>query len=112
MIGITTKKSGTEAKQPSLPEVPVPLDVFENDKEYLVLGDLPGVSQGSAELTLDAGRLVISAMGAARQFRRELVVPPSVDPEGVTAAMKSGVLTLRLPKRTAYQSRQIPVRGD
>lgn len=104
------KKEETANAAAEVPEIPAPLDVYENDREYLLLADLPGVAQGGAEVTLDAGRLVVSAKGGTRKFRRELLVPPSVDPEHVSAEMKAGVLTLRLPKRAPHQSRQIPVR--
>jgi HSP20 family protein len=110
MFGITKKNDG-EASAGDLPEAPAPLDVFENDKEFLLLADLPGVVQGGAEITLDGERLVLSAKSATRRYRRELLVPPSVDPEHVSAEMKAGVLTLKLPKRAPYQSRQIPVRA-
>jgi len=104
------KKNEAEKKVDDLPEAPAPLDVYENDKEFLLLADLPGVPQGGAEITLESDRLVVSAKSATRRFRRELVVPPSVDAEHVSAEMKAGVLTLKLPKRAPYQSRQIPVR--
>lgn len=109
MLGIN-KKNGSEAKVEELPEAPAPLDVYENEKEFLLLADLPGVAQGGAEITLEKDRLVVSAKSATRRYRRELVVPPSVDAEHVSAEMKAGVLTLKLPKRAPYQSRQIPVR--
>jgi HSP20 family protein len=108
MLGITKKnQNGTvEETRPTSPA----LDVFENDGEFLLVADLPGVAQGGAEVTLDRDRLVLSATGA-RKFRRELAVPPSVDGEKVSASMKAGVLTVHLPKRAPYQPRQIRVQG-
>jgi HSP20 family protein len=108
MLGITKKNQNaaveeTKATSPAL-------DVFENDGEFLLVADLPGVAQGGAEVTLDRDRLVLSANGA-RRFRRELVVPPSVDGEKVSASMKAGVLTVHLPKRAPYQPRQIQVQN-
>jgi HSP20 family protein len=109
MLGITKKNqngNGTEETRAANPA----LDVFENDGEFLLVADLPGVSQGGAEVTLDRDRLVLSATGV-RRFRRELVVPPSVDAEKVSASMKAGVLTVHLPKRAPYQPRQIQVQN-
>jgi HSP20 family protein len=39
---------------------------------------------------------------------RSIILPAEVDPDGVTAAVESGVLTVRLPK--ADQGRRIDVR--
>jgi HSP20 family protein len=108
MSAITKKHQTATAEEPKA-TTPA-LDVFENDGEYLLIADLPGVAQGGAEVTLDRDRLVLQANGV-RRFRRELVVPPSVDGEHVSATMKAGVLTVRLPKRAPYQPRQIQVQG-
>ncbi|HVW27674.1 MAG TPA: Hsp20/alpha crystallin family protein [Polyangiaceae bacterium] len=109
MLGITKKNQTTAAEDPR-PTSPA-LDVFENDGEFLLVADLPGVAQGGAEVTLDRDRLVLQASGV-RKFRRELVVPPSVDGEHVSATMKAGVLTVHLPKRAPYQPRQIQVQSS
>lgn len=111
MLGITKKNQNgaTDDNRPAANSTPA-LDVFENDGEFLVVADLPGVAQGGAEVTLDHDRLVLQASGV-RKFRRELVVPPSVDREKVSAAMKAGVLTVHLPKRAPYQPRQIQVQS-
>jgi HSP20 family protein len=101
------KTNPEETQQPAA----APVDVFENDKEYLLVADLPGVPQGGADITLEKDRLVVQATGTARKYRRELIVPPTVDAAGVEAEMKSGVLRVRLPKRPEPQPRQIQVRA-
>ena len=88
-----------------------PVDVYENDAELLLVADVPGVAQGGAEVTLEQDRLIVEAKGGARQYRRELIVPPSIDPEKISASIKAGVLTVHLPKRAQYQPRQIEVRS-
>jgi len=114
MLGITNKKNEgvarDEARDEPQPALPL-MDVYENDSEFLLVADLPGVPQGGADVTLEQSRLVLQASGP-RRYRRELVVPPSVDPERVEAAMKAGVLTVHLPKRAPYQPRQIQVRSS
>ena len=69
------------------------------------------MSQGKAEVTIEDGRLLLFAAGASRQYRRELLVPPSVDSEQVSAQMAAGVLTVHLPKRAPYRPRQIAVKS-
>ena len=110
MLGITKKEKDQTVKEEQRAFSP-PLDVYENDGEFLLIADLPGVAQGGAEVTLERDRLVVQATGV-RKFRREIVVPPSVEAEKVSAAMKAGVLTVRLPKRAPYQPRQIQVQGS
>src|SRR5262249_2492134 len=108
MLGITKKtQNGDDNRSANASPA---LDVYENDGEFLIVADLPGVAQGGAEVTLDRDPLVLQATGV-RKFRRELVVPPSVDAEKVSAAMKAGVLTVHLPKRAPYQPRQIQVQN-
>ena len=109
MLGITSKKNEAVTKDEPQPALPL-MDVYESDKEFLVVADLPGVPQGGADITLEHNRLVVQANGG-RRYRRELIVPPSVEPEKVSAAMKAGVLTVHLPKREPYQPRQIQVRS-
>jgi len=110
MFEIAKKKASEPVKEGPPAAVP-PLDVYENDAEFLVVADLPGVAQGAADVTLHDDRLVLQANGVTRRYHREILVPPSIDAEQVSAAMKSGVLTVHLPKRAAYRPRQIQVRG-
>lgn len=115
MLGILKKKEDSMATKQQPREEPrattPPIDVFENEQEFLMVADLPGVAQGAADVTLEESRLVLNAQGVGRRYRREVLVPPSVDAEKVSASMKAGVLTVHLPKRAAYQPRQIQVRG-
>jgi HSP20 family molecular chaperone IbpA len=107
MLGIAKKNESTkEEPRPALPLV----DVYENDDEFLLIADLPGVAQGTAEVTLEQNHLVLQATGI-RKFRREVVVPPSIEADKVSAAMKAGVLTVHLPKRAPYKPRQIQVQS-
>lgn len=114
MLGINKKEEAPLAKKATEEETEAtlaPVDVFENDKEFLLVADLPGVPQGGADITLERNRLIVQAAAQARRYRRELIVPQSVDAEGVQAEMKAGVLTVHLPKRPEPQPRQIAVRG-
>ena len=111
MLRIPRRKEDSMATKQEARATTPPIDVFENDQEFLVVADLPGVGQGAANVTLEESRLVVQAEGHGRKFRREVLVPAVVDGEKVSAAMKAGVLTIHLPKRAAYQPRQIQVRS-
>jgi HSP20 family molecular chaperone IbpA len=105
-----SQKTPERGRKETLPEVAPAVDVYENDNEFLVIADLPGVGQDGADVTLDNDRLVLSAETAARRYVREFVVPPSVDAEQVSATVKAGVLSVHLPKRAPYKPRQIQVK--
>lgn len=114
MFGNDKVKNGSLEKKEKPERAPAPpwLDVYENDTELLLIADVPGVPKDGAEVTLEKDRLVVEAKGPTRRYRRELIVPPSIDDEKVSASMKAGVLTVHLPKRAQYQPRQIQVRAS
>lgn len=112
MLGIIKKKESAMEKTQERPAVPAAVDVFENEKEFLLVADLPGIGQDGADVKLEHDRLFVNASAPGRRYSRELVVPPSVDAENVTAQMKGGVLTVHLPKRPRYQPRQIHVKAS
>ena len=109
MFGITKQRTDSPVKAEAENFTPAAVDVYENENEFLVLADLPGIAQNGAEVTLEHDRLRLEAKGTARNFRREFVVPASIDSEKVSASMKAGVLTVHLPKRAPYKPRQIAV---
>lgn len=98
------------------------VDIFENDSELLLLADVPGVTREDLCINLDKDQLTIE--GGARQlaeqralgcefravdYRRKFVVPPGIDGSKISAELKDGVLSLRLPKPEALKPRQIHV---
>lgn len=109
MFGIAKQRNDAPAKAGEREFMAPAVDVYENDDEFLVLADLPGVAQNGAQVTLEHDRMLLEAKGPSRTFRREFVVPPSIDGEKVSASMKAGVLTVHLPKRAPYKPRQIAV---
>lgn len=101
------------------------VDIYETDKELLLIADLPGVKGDDVDLRYDRGELVLHARVPARQrqgsallqeyevgdFYRVFQIHESIDAAGIQAACKNGVLTLHLPKVQAVQPKQIKVRG-
>ncbi len=104
------------------------VDIVEDGDKILISADLPGVTQAEVELLVDKN--VVTFKGARKlartageengdhyrryeratgAFERSFRIPPSVDVEKVSAAMKDGVLTLTLPKKPEAQPRQIKI---
>ena len=90
-----------------------PVDVFENEREFIIVAALPGVSAERVEITLEAGVLVLraegripfaGACGAVRRleipygyFERRIPLP-NLALEAATREFRDGCLILRLRK--------------
>jgi HSP20 family protein len=102
------------------------VDVFENDKEYRVLADLPGVAKDDIHIAVDRDLLTISAevrkdalskagerLIRSERFignlRRSFSLGADVDPEKVVAHYENGVLMLTLPKKVPGSVKRIMV---
>jgi len=93
-----------------------PCDVFENDNEWLITADLPGVAKDMLSVHLDKNELTIEGRrgeGKWNQgfagFQRTFTVPAGVDGEKVAAVLEGGVVSIHLPKSEAIKPRQITV---
>lgn len=90
------------------------VDIIDNEKEALLLLDVPGVLEGDVDLTLEKSILTIKARPQEKLFegrellyseygigdyRRSFSLTEDIDADGITASMKDGVLKVRLPKR-------------
>lgn len=100
------------------------VDVFENEREILLLADLPGVSKENLSIQADGDTLTLEARRSeslpgtalfteyqAQDFRRTFGISPSIDRERIEAKLDGGVLRLHLPKQAALTPRKIPVRA-
>lgn len=97
-------------------------DVYEDEREYLLALDLPGINRDGLEVSLDDGRLVIRGERAAAEglharraerpqgrFVRTFSLPDAVDRGRIAADYKDGVLLLHLPKRDERQGRRLKI---
>jgi HSP20 family protein len=97
------------------------VDVTETESEYRVKAELPGMEEKDIDIALTGGVLMIKGEKRQEQeekkenyfvserrygtFQRSFRLPEDVDPEKIEASMKSGVLTLTLPKRPEAQAK-------
>ncbi len=102
------------------------MDVSENETQYIVSLDLPGVQIGDVKIEVHEDRLLISGTRAAAvrpegtqfhreersfgSFRRTLVLPKNVDTDKVEARYDAGVLEVIVPKIAKAQPRTIEIR--
>jgi len=102
-----------------LPTWSPPVDIYENEDEFVVVVDLPGVAPRDVSVRLSGDRLDVegrqvlpeplSRLAEPVRFVRSFVVPDSIDPSGVEARSEHGILTIRLKKAEARKPRQITV---
>lgn len=123
-----TKTNGTapvaEADQPTSVTLAPRVDVLENDQEYRLLLDLPGVKPGDVDIRFENGELTVHGRrntfpgkpGSHREYDvanyyRTFRVTDQVAADKIEAELVNGVLTVHLPKPEAVKPRRIAVRG-
>jgi HSP20 family protein len=100
-------------------------DVMETKDAYVLKADMPGVKEEQLDVSLNGNLLTISGKREADHhddgdayfaiersygsFARSFTMPESVDGAGVTADLKNGVLTVRIPKKPEAQPRRIAI---
>jgi HSP20 family protein len=93
------------------------VDVVETEGEFVVLADMPGVKPGEVDIRFEKGELSVhgrrdAARGFARtNYQRVFSIADTVAADKITAELKAGVLTIRLPKVEAVKPRRIVVSG-
>lgn len=88
------------------------VDIFENDAEILLIGDVPGVQKEQLELQLEKGRLSLEAKtaDAGVLYSRSFLVPEAIDRGQIAAELEDGVLRVHLPKRESERARRVEIK--
>ena len=101
-------------------------DILETADELRLLLDLPGVRPEDVELNFERGELTVLGKCATPErpgrllaaeyevgdYYRAFLIGQEVDAEKISAELKSGVLTVHLPKSAAARSRRIAVKAE
>lgn len=93
------------------------VDVLETEHEFLVVADMPGVKPNDVDIRFEKGELAVHGRRpgvqeyAATNYHRAFTVADSVAADKITAELKHGVLTVRLPKTEAVKPKRIAVTG-
>jgi HSP20 family protein len=101
------------------------MDVLENDREYQVLAELPGVKKEEISITINGNEVAVSAevkqeedvasetvLRAERYYgkiERAFSLGQEVDEATAAAKYHDGVLELTLPKKTAAAAKRLAV---
>jgi HSP20 family protein len=92
-------------------------DLYEDGEAFHALVELPGVAKEHLEVTVENSVLRVSGKfqprpqqeGAVCEFSRSLSLPDGVDPSGISAELRDGILHLRLPKHEERKPRSIQI---
>lgn len=100
-------------------------DIKETKDGFVIKADLPGVKDEDVNVSVTGSQLAISGKReeenreegehhylverSAGTFSRVFSLPDGADADSVTADMKNGVLTLKIPKRPEAQPRRINI---
>ncbi len=98
-----------------------PLNLSEDEANYYVRSEIPGLPLDAVELTLTDKNLIIKGERPTEQgkyyrqerpagfFQRVVALNVPVDRDGVRATLADGVLTVVLPKAAASVPRKISI---
>jgi HSP20 family protein len=101
------------------------VDIKEEDDQFLILADIPGVDPKDIEITMEKGILSLKGQRIDESiqqkgkvtrvershgtFYRRFALPDSADPNGIKASGRHGVLEILIPKRPESAPRRIQV---
>ncbi|MGH9748574.1 MAG: Hsp20/alpha crystallin family protein [Candidatus Polarisedimenticolia bacterium] len=102
-----------------------PVDIFEENDRIILRAEVPGIAKDDIDVHVENGTITLrgekkqekqpESEGAYRverfygSFSRSFVLPTTVDPEGIKATCKDGVLEVVLPKAEEARPRKIKV---
>ena len=101
-----------------------PAAVWEEEGRWCAEIDLPGVKQADIDVTVEKNTLRLTAERPAPEsdhkffhqersygkIERTITLPETVDPEGIEAELKDGVLRLNMAKRPELQPKKVQVK--
>jgi HSP20 family protein len=99
------------------------VDLCETADAFIVTAELPGVAREQVRIEVQDGRLMLVGRRDARvpceqyhqverghgEFARSFSLPPTVDPEHISADLRNGVLTIVVPKLPDRGPRRVDV---
>jgi HSP20 family protein len=101
-----------------------PVDIYENENEYIIKAEMPGIKKEAIEVTLEKNELEIHgktngdfpdeknlkyAEFTPYNYHRTFNVGDTVDGSALSAGLENGILTVTLPKKEEVKPKEISV---
>jgi HSP20 family molecular chaperone IbpA len=74
------------------------VDVLDEGDHFLILLELPGVSEEEIKLNVGGGTLAVAVDTARRRYHEQVPLPTGIDADGLSASYRNGILQVRLSK--------------
>jgi HSP20 family protein len=127
-FGLSPARAGNHVASRELSEWTPAVDITEDEREYLIVAELPQIAKEDVSVVVENDSLVIKGERRLESdhsdkkvhriersygsFYRSFSLPEDADGNGVTANFKDGVLRVSLPKSEEKKPKQIEVKVD
>jgi HSP20 family protein len=102
------------------------VDIRENDKEYTMEIELPGMTEKDIEVKIEGNLLTFASKKSETKeekksdyvhrerrsfsFSRSFVLPENVNADGISAEFKNGLLTVSVPKTEKSKTKLLDIK--
>jgi HSP20 family molecular chaperone IbpA len=100
------------------------VDIYETEKSYVLLADMPGVTPDGLDVVAERDELVVRGRVERptttpdyqefelADYYRAFSLTEDLDADNTTATLRDGVLRVEIPKSPRTQPKKIPVRTE
>jgi HSP20 family protein len=101
-----------------------PINVFRKGEDFVLIAEVPGIGKSDLDIQVKGRTIRVSGSRTvnfpekssihrrerlAGRFDRSITLPVDIDPEGVKAEARDGILALSLPRAERDKARSIKV---
>ncbi len=101
-----------------------PVNVFTQNDDYVVIAELPGINKSDLDIKVQnrqlrlAGKKTVEYDDHASLHRRErlagsfdrtITLPTDIDPDGVKAEYRNGILAIFVPRAESAKARSVTI---
>ena len=120
----TFRSSGWLASGPSGGGSYPPVNVFRKGDDFIVITEVPGINRSSLEVQVKGNTIRLAGTKSVNhpekaslhrrerlsgRFDRAVTLPVEIDPDGVKAECRDGILALFLPRAERDKARSIQI---
>lgn len=114
MLGRDSARGNPYHETQAMPDWNLAVDISETDAEYMICGDIPGVSREDVRISVDQGMLTVEGNRRMRpedagrrfnrnecnsgRFARSFRIPDDADAESLVLSCRDGMFFLTLPR--------------